>query len=136
MGSLIARMKGRPLSVDDSFLMTIGSVVFIGNIPVGKDRLQRRRVVSVEEPIFSRGEFQSNQVFKINVAEDKFEPSDLEKVVEKSFRLKEIMDFTGENVLEDLKVKRNLVAEAVERKLFTAEDMRSFLDSIKRNGGS
>jgi len=136
MGSLIARMKGRPLNVDDSFLMTIGSVVFIGNIPVGKDRLQRRRVVSVEEPIFSRGEFQSNQVFKINVAEDKFEPSDLEKVVEKSFRLKEIMDFTGENVLEDLKVKRNLVAEAVERKLFTAEDMRSFLDSIKRNGGS
>ncbi|MEM3361577.1 MAG: type II/IV secretion system ATPase subunit, partial [Candidatus Bathyarchaeia archaeon] len=80
MGSLVARMKGKPLSVDESFLMTIGSVVFVGNLPVGVERNLRRRVVSVEEPSYSKGEFTSDKIFSFNPKDDVFEPADLEEV--------------------------------------------------------
>jgi flagellar protein FlaI len=129
--NLISRMKGRPLSVDDSFLMTIGSICFVGTIPIGSEKKMGRRVIRIEEPVWD-GELKPKTVFTLDPSKDVFEPDSVKEAVENSFRLKEIAEFTKEDPVEELSKRRKVIEEALERKLFTSEELANFLNRKRR----
>jgi predicted house-cleaning noncanonical NTP pyrophosphatase (MazG superfamily) len=90
-----------------------------------------RRVIRIEEPVWD-GELKPKTVFTLDPSKDVFEPGSVKEAVENSFRLKEIAEFTKEDPVEELSKRKKVIEEALERKLFTSEELANFLNRKRR----
>ncbi|MEM2073162.1 MAG: type II/IV secretion system ATPase subunit [Nitrososphaeria archaeon] len=116
---LLSRMKGKPLSVEESFLQTIKCIVFLSNVKDSNGKILRK-VTSIEEPYFAEsGSFKSNILYDYSVDG---EDIGLDKIVSRSLLLDKKDDYT-------IKVfkKREFLESIVYHKAYTFEQLQTHL---------
>ncbi|MBC7091672.1 MAG: type II/IV secretion system ATPase subunit [Nitrososphaeria archaeon] len=116
---LLSRMKGKPLSVEDSFLQTIKCVVFLSNVKASNGKILRK-VTSVEEPYFREGEgFKSNIVYDYEAEGDEVE---VDKIVSRSRLFDKVKD-----TLKEACRKRDFLRNVASLKAYTFEQLQPLL---------
>ena len=70
-GAMLSRMTGEPLSVKESFIQLIWTVISVRNV-VGPDGSFQRRVIAIDEIVRDRGSYRIENVFAYDFAADRF----------------------------------------------------------------
>ncbi|MCX8188195.1 MAG: type II/IV secretion system ATPase subunit [Nitrososphaeria archaeon] len=88
---LLSRMRGKPLSVEDSFLQTIKCIVFLSNVKASSGKILKK-VTSIEEPYFIEGGlFKSNVVYDYSADGEEIK---LDKIISRSRLINKKDDYT------------------------------------------
>ena len=119
--SALTRMGAPPLNVGISGQLLIWSIITTRRLHY-RGRLIRK-IVSVEEidPYHYGGEPKLIEMFKWNSSNDVFTPPSSKEVVEKSVRLKHVMDYTGwsvDDIVDELDRRSRFLKSLVNRKIF------------------
>ncbi|MEM3403341.1 MAG: ATPase, T2SS/T4P/T4SS family [Nitrososphaeria archaeon] len=119
---LLSRMKGKPLSVGESFLQTIRCVVFLSNIKLANGK-QVKRICSIEEPIFRNGRTSSIKI--LTSYEDVLDGKGIDEFYKRSKLLKKLED--DEDTLNELRRKRNFITQLVDQRINTFNQLHPLL---------
>ncbi|MGQ9781044.1 MAG: type II/IV secretion system ATPase subunit [Nitrososphaeria archaeon] len=115
---LASRMKGKPLSVEESFLQTIKCVVFLSNVKLDDGKLVKR-VKAVEEPYFDGGKILSNTIFGAYPEQGE---SNIDSILQKS-RILNIIHESDTEAQDELYEKREFLKSVVAQKIFTFDQL-------------
>jgi len=119
---LLSRMRGKPLSVEESFLQTIRCVVFLSNIKLS-DGKQVKRIRSIEEPTFKNGRVSSTKVVTYGDGPD---DKGIDELYRRSRLLKKLED-DSKDTLSELQRKRNFIAQLVDQEVNTFNQLYPLL---------
>ena len=123
---LLSRMKGKPLSVEDSFLQTIKCIVFLSNVKASNGKILKK-ITSVEEPyVREDGAFKSNIVYNY---EADGEGMEVDKIVSRS----RLFDKAG-NALTEAFRKKEFLRKMVSLKVYTFEQLKPLLSRFYGDG--
>ncbi|MGB9727625.1 MAG: type II/IV secretion system ATPase subunit [Nitrososphaeria archaeon] len=123
---LLSRMRGKPLSVEDSFLQTIKCVVFLSNVKACDGKIFRK-VTRVEEPYLGEdGAFKSNIVYDYEADGDCLE---VDKIVSRSRLFDKV-----KGTLTEACRKREFLRKTVSLKAYTFEQLQPLLSRFYGDG--
>jgi len=125
---LSSRMRGKPLSVEESFLQTIKCVVFLANVKLENGKLVKR-VKAVEEPYFEGGRILSKTIFKADYGRGDL---GVDLILERS-RILSLIHESRAEVQRELRGKRDFLKSLVAGNVYIFDQLQPML--LKFYGG-
>ena len=120
---LVSRMRGKPLSVEESFLQTIKCIVFLSNVKLENGKYVKR-ITSIEEPLFGDSNISSIKIVKRKSEIE--EHVGLDEIYDRSRLLKQIHN-KKTNTLNELCKKRDFLKSIIGLGIKTFEQLHPLL---------